>query len=121
MPDLYVGSEADFDERSRKVIVKDALEIGVFRVNGNFYAYENHCAHQGGPVCQGQLFQRVEENLAPDRTSLGMKFSEEHTHIVCPWHGYEYDIETGAFPANRKMRLRKFEVTLRDGDVYVEI
>ena len=50
-----------------------------------------------------------------------MKFSEEHTHIVCPWHGYEYDIETGAFPANRKMRLRKFEVTLRDGDVYVEI
>ena len=67
------------------------------------------------------ISQKVEENLAADRTSLGMKFSEEHTHIVCPWHGYEFDIETGAVPANKKMRLRKFEVKLRDGDVYVEI
>jgi len=119
--EIYVGDEEEFEEGGRKVVPTDGLEIGVFRVNGKFYAYENECPHQGGPVCQGKIYNRVEENVQADGTSLGMKFSEDHVHIVCPWHGYEYDIETGASPANPKMKLRKFEVVVRGGEVYVVI
>ncbi len=121
MPELYVGNEAEFEEEGRKVIDHDGLEIGVFRIKGGFYAYENHCAHQGGPVCQGRIFKRVEEDVAPDGTSAGFRFSDDRIHIVCPWHGYEYDLETGVFPTNETVRLRKFEVTVRDGDVYVVV
>ena len=121
VPELYVGNEAEFDEGGRKVIDHDGLEIGVFRIKGRFFAYENHCAHQGGPVCQGRIFKRVEEDLAPDGTSAGFKYSADRVHIVCPWHGYEYDLETGALPTNGKVRLRTFEVTIRDGDVYVAL
>ena len=81
MPEVYVGNEAEFEEEGRKVIVVDGLEIGVFRVNGRFHAYHNRCVHQGGPVCQGEIIPKVEENLAQDRTSRGLKFSEEHVHI----------------------------------------
>lgn len=121
MPEVYIGSEFEFEEGGRRVVAHNGLEIGVFRHKGRFFAYENYCAHQGGPVCQGQIYQRVVEDFAQDGTSLGFRFSEDHSHIVCPWHGYEYDLESGRFPTNPKLRLRSFEVTVRDGDVYVVV
>ncbi len=121
MPEIHVGAENEYGEGGRKVITTGNLEIGVFRIKGEFYAYENFCAHMGGPVCQGRIFKRVEENVQPDGKSLGLKFSEDHTHIVCPWHGYEYDLETGCVPAKPTLRLRKIEVVRRAGEVYVVV
>ena len=117
--EIFVDYESEFEECDRRVIDVNGLEIGVFRVKGSFYAYESECAHQGGPVCQGIIYKRVEENLAQDGTSAGLKYSKDRLHIVCPWHGYEYDLETGIFPTNPKVRLRKFNVSVRDGKVFV--
>lgn len=119
MTEIFVDYESEFEECDRRVIDVNGVEIGVFLVKGSFHAYESKCAHQGGPVCQGRIYKRVEENLAQDGTSAGLKYSEDRLHIVCPWHGYEYDLETGMFPTNPKARLRKFKVSVRDGKVYV--
>jgi hypothetical protein len=81
MADLYVGKETEFGERDRKIIAQGDLEIGVFRVDGKFYAWENNCSHQGGPVCQGKILAKVEEVLGADKTSQGLKFSDENIHI----------------------------------------
>lgn len=121
MPDLYVGKETEFDDRDRKIVAQGELEIGVFRLDGAFYAYENNCSHQGGPVCQGKILNRVEEVLAEDKTSKGLKFSDSDVHIVCPWHGYEYNIRTGRHPGDRNVRLKPFDVKVADGDVYVVV
>ncbi len=117
--DIYVGQEADFGERDRKIIVRGELEIGVFRIDGAFYAYENNCVHQGGPVCQGKILGKVEEMLGEDMTSKGLRFSETDIHIVCPWHGYEYNLKTGRHPGDRRVRLKPYEVKVDDGEVYV--
>lgn len=121
VPEVHVASQADFEGGECKIIVKDDLEIGVFFIGGRFYAYENDCPHLGGPVCQGRLFPKVEEILAEDKTSRGLRFSEQKIHIVCPWHGYEFDIQTGVHPADNRIRLRKFEVKVRAGEVYVVV
>lgn len=121
MAELYVGKETDFEERDRKIIAQGDLEIGVFLVDGEFYAYENHCVHQGGPVCQGKILNRVVEVLADDRTSQGLKFSEEDVHIVCPWHGYEYNLKTGRHPGDKNVRMKPYEVKVKDGEVYVVV
>jgi nitrite reductase/ring-hydroxylating ferredoxin subunit len=42
-------------------------------------------------------------------------------HIVCPWHGYEYKLETGECAADKKLKLRRYEVIERDGGVYVAL
>ena len=55
MAELFVGKEDEFEDRDRKIIAQGDLEIGIFRVNGDFYAYENNCVHQGGPICQGKI------------------------------------------------------------------
>src|SRR5262249_3651448 len=80
-------------------------EFGIFREGDRLVAYENHCPHDGGPVCQGKVIPRVEEELAPDQTSRGLRFSKKR-NIVCPWHGWEFDIESGRHCGDPKYRLR---------------
>jgi nitrite reductase (NADH) small subunit len=121
MAQVYVGKQSEFEDRGRKVIARGDLEIGVFRVNGSFYAYENRCPHVRGPVCQGRILPRVEEVLNDDKTSRGQKWSDTDVHIVCPWHGWEFDLATGRHPGNPQMRLKSFNVTIKDDEVYVVV
>lgn len=121
MSELFAGKEEDFEEQDRRIIVQDDLEIGVFRVNGAFCAYRNLCVHRGGPVCQGKILNKVEEVLGEDKTSKGMRFSKNHLHIVCPWHGFEYDLKDGVNAGNKSLHLKKYEVNVRKEGVYVLI
>jgi len=50
-----------------------------------------------------------------------MTFSKTKLHVVCPWHGFEFDIRTGIHPGNSKARLRKIKVAVSDGDVIVTV
>jgi nitrite reductase (NADH) small subunit len=95
------------------------LDVGVFRVKGKLHAWENRCAHQGGPVCTGRVLGRTELVLAADRTVVAERRSDDEIHLACPWHGWEYNIETGACVALPSRRLRRVEVAERDGEVYL--
>jgi nitrite reductase/ring-hydroxylating ferredoxin subunit len=69
-------------------------------------------------VCQGQIFNRVEELLTPDKKSVGLRFSTRR-NIVCPWHGYEFDIETGCHQGDRAVRLKPVKVDVREGQIFI--
>jgi nitrite reductase (NADH) small subunit len=105
---------------SARVVVIDNREIGLVHLKGQVYAYSNWCLHQGGPVFEGTLLGKVEAVLREDRTVAGERFSEDEIHIVCPWHGYEYDVATGECAPDRRLKLRRYPVTVRDGAVYVD-
>lgn len=119
MREIFVAAEAEFADNARKVVVTEGGEIGIFRIDGAFYAWRNTCPHQGGPVCQGRLMKGVEERLDSERRSLGIHYAEGHMHLVCPWHGYEFDVRTGRHAGVPTLRLQSHPVTIRDGDVYV--
>jgi nitrite reductase/ring-hydroxylating ferredoxin subunit len=95
--------------------------VGIFRVGGRLLAYENSCPHMGGPVCQGLIIPAVREVVDERRVSTGYAFDESEMRIVCPWHGYEFAIETGAHPAKSSIRLRRLEVEETGGDVFVTL
>jgi len=97
------------------------VQIGVFRVKGKLVAYANSCIHQGGPGCQGEILGKVEEVLGTDKTVISERFSEDEIHLVCPWHGWEYNLETGECAADRRLRLRPYPVVLRGDEVYVQV
>ncbi len=119
MREVFIAKRSELMDGERRIVVSGDLEIGVFRRNGALYAYRNLCAHQGGPACEGLLMAKVEEVIAPDRTYQGMRFSEHEIHIVCPWHGYEYDLATGECVGDRRFRLSKYQVVERGEDIYV--
>lgn len=122
MSEVMVGSIAEFTgEEEHRVLSIEGVEVGIFhRGEGRLVAYENRCPHMGGPVCQGKLYNRVDELLQPDKKSIGLRFAPER-HIVCPWHGYEFNLDTGCHPGKQSIRLRPVKIETRDGNVYVSL
>src|SRR5262245_2199501 len=66
VPEHLVAAERDIPEGGGVLVQAGGVEVGVFRVRGRVVAYENRCAHQGGPVCIGEIMGRYEEVLGPD-------------------------------------------------------
>lgn len=115
------GNVAEYVEGDRRLVECGDKQVGVFFVGGEFFAWHNRCGHLGGPVCQGRIMNRVLEPMAEDRSVRAMEYDEAEPHIVCPWHGYEFSIRTGRHPANARIGLRKAEIVIRDGGVYVVV
>lgn len=116
-----VGSSEQVPEGGRYVVDIANTTIGIFRFKGALYAYENVCAHEGGPVCQGRLVSRVTEVLDEQQRSTGLDFDTDDLHIVCPWHGFEYSVATGSHPGKPQIKLRSFPIEEREGTVYVSL
>ena len=119
MAEQFVGKASEFKDGDRQIVRIGEQEIGIFRHEGEFYAYSNFCLHQGGPACEGLTIARVEERLREDKTSMGLFFSEKDMNFVCPWHGYEYDMKTGECISDRKLKLKNYQVVTKGDDVYV--
>jgi len=117
----YVGRSDRVPEGGRLVVDVGDKTIGIFRIDGVLYAWENVCAHQGGPVCQGKMIPRITEVIDPSGESHGLAFDASHPHIVCPWHGFEYDIKTGVHPGRPAARLIRVEVEESADGIYVTV
>jgi len=119
MAESFIGKASEFKDGDRRIVLLGETEVGVFRENGQFYAYSNYCLHQGGPACEGLTIAKVEERIMPDKTSRGLYFSDVELHFVCPWHGYEYDMKTGECVADRRLKLKRYEVVEKGDGLYV--
>ena len=116
------GASGDIPERGRLVVQAGETAVGIFRIDGELYAYENVCAHMGGPVCQGLMVPGVRERLNGAQQQVGTEFDESDMHIACPWHGFEYSIKTGRHAGKADIRLKRVMVEeTADGDVYVHV
>ena len=98
--DVVVAEAAAIPDGERKIVQVDGLSIGVFHHNGGWYALRNSCMHRGGPVGTGAL---------------------EGDTLVCPWHGFQYNITTGECLADPSARLDMYPVNVQDGQIHLQI
>jgi 3-phenylpropionate/trans-cinnamate dioxygenase ferredoxin subunit len=95
----------------RKIVTCGRREIGVFNVDGEFYALRNRCPHQGGPLCAGALWGSITAS-APGE----FRYDERHDVLTCPWHGWEFDVKTGqSWCDPAKLRTRSYPVAVAAG------
>jgi nitrite reductase/ring-hydroxylating ferredoxin subunit len=120
MVDIAVAKFEDLADGDHRIFATHGKEVGVFRIGNDLYAWENHCPHEGGPVCQGKIFGQIDENLQPDMTTTGLKYSGEK-NIVCPWHAYEFNIKTGVHPGDPNVRLKGVKVANQGGDIVLSL
>jgi nitrite reductase/ring-hydroxylating ferredoxin subunit len=96
----------------RKIVEVEGRSIGVFNVGGRYYALRNVCPHQGAPLCLGT----VTGTAAPSKPGE-YSWEREGEILVCPWHGWEFDIMTGrsVFDPHRT-RVRNYDVSVGPSD-----
>jgi nitrite reductase/ring-hydroxylating ferredoxin subunit len=121
MAQVFVCKDIEMKDGDVRIVRQGKIEVGVYRHAGAYYAYRNHCLHQGGPACEGIVRNKVVDLYGPDRTFLGQTYDENEPHIVCPWHGWEYSLLTGECAPDPALRLKRHEVVQREGGVYVVI
>jgi nitrite reductase/ring-hydroxylating ferredoxin subunit len=115
-----VARTSDFTEdlRPRLVDSRDGFGIALIRGRGKYYAYSNYCPHEGGPACEGLVLGAVEGKVG-ERGGVKEYISSERFCITCPWHGMEFDLETGRCLADPQYRLRSYEVLVKGDEVFV--
>ncbi len=78
-----------------------ALEIGLYRVGEGYFAMDNVCPHAGYPLCDGEL---------------------EGTSIVCPGHGWAFDLVTGlALGEVEEAPITRYPVRIEGDDILIDV
>ena len=121
MTEAYLFDRSEIAEGGVRIAEVAGTEIGVFLKDGRYYAYRNLCPHQGGPVCEGVRIPRVTIELDDERRFRRHDFDPAEMHFVCPWHGWEFKLETGEAAGDPAIRLKRYEIVERDGGVYVRL
>lgn len=83
-----------------KCVEVEGKRIAIFNVDGTYYALDDICPHQGGPLGEGEL---------------------NGTVVTCPWHGWEFDVTTGVNRDDSDIQQQQFAVKVDGDDILVEV
>ena len=107
---------ADLEPGQRRIIEVDGKSIGLFNVNGAYYALLNRCPHMAGKLCEGPV-----TGTTLYARPANYKYGRKNELIRCGWHGWEFEIESGRCLVDDRMRARKYPVTQKDGQLILHI
>jgi 3-phenylpropionate/trans-cinnamate dioxygenase ferredoxin subunit len=115
MARYVVGTVDEIQPGTRKIVDAGGRSIGVFNVNGEYFAVLNRCPHQGGPLCKGNTHGLLRAD-APGE----YHYSRPGEILRCPWHGWEFDMRTGqSWFDPIKVRVRRYDVTVEPGSALI--
>ncbi|MBV9440011.1 MAG: nitrite reductase small subunit NirD [Candidatus Eremiobacteraeota bacterium] len=83
---------------SARTVMLGDREVALFNVAGTFYALDNTCPHQGGPLAEGW-------------------FDDEC--VTCPWHGWTFRLRDGSMTLGDYSWVDAFDVRIVDGEVWL--
>jgi 3-phenylpropionate/trans-cinnamate dioxygenase ferredoxin component len=103
LPLVDVAPVEELPPGSVKIVRAGQVAVGVYNLDGEYYAIEDRCSHDDGPLAEGD-------------------FDAEERVVICPRHGSRFDITTGrplTLPAYEPVDT--FPVTVEDGWVKVDL
>ena len=104
------------EDKREQIVDIAGRSIGVFNVNGEFFALRNRCPHQGGPLCNGHTSGFVTSS------SPGEYHVTRQGEIVrCPWHGWEFDIRTGQALYDERLRVKTYLVQQEGNEIILYV
>jgi nitrite reductase/ring-hydroxylating ferredoxin subunit len=95
-----VAETTDIPAGQGKTVEVDGKRIALFNVGGTFHAIDDTCAHQGGPLGEGELDGAV---------------------VTCPWHAWMYDVTTGENTDDPDMSVARYEVRVQGTSILVAV
>lgn len=123
VPPLAAGREhvvakvTDIPPGEHKVVPIGRYGVGVYNVNGTFYAIANYCPHEGGPLCVGRT--RGQNTADPDVPG-GAREVRPGEFIYCPWHQWGFELATGTTAVKPEWSIRTYPVRVAGDEVIVQ-
>ena len=99
MKHLCAKSELPAEDKAKEFSVEGKM-VCVANVGGVISAIDNVCLHRGGPLGTGVVLDGK---------------------VVCPWHGWAFDPQTGAVAHDPATRTRVYPLKFEGDDVLIEI
>jgi nitrite reductase/ring-hydroxylating ferredoxin subunit len=107
-----VAAVGEIPPGGRKLVTIRGREIGVFNLDGAYYALINRCPHQGAALCTGAIVSRLEAPMPGE-----YRLSQSGSMLRCPWHCWEFDIRTGqSWCEPEDVKARSYAVTVEPGE-----
>ncbi len=104
---FVVGRADEIPPGGRKIVRVAGRSIGVFNVDGEFYAIRNRCPHQGAALCEGKLWGVLKSDVPGSFEYDGTK-----EIIACISHGWEFSLKTGqSWCDPQRLRVRSYQVS----------
>ena len=100
MARVRVAGASEVPAGEGRVVDVAGKMLALFNVGGVYYALDNGCPHRGGPLGDGDL---------------------DRTVVICPWHGWRWDVTTGANTNNPAVKVACFPVTVDADEVFVDL
>ncbi len=97
---VKVASRSEIPSGQGKVVEAGGRTLAVFNCDGSFYATDNTCLHRGGPLGEGSLAGST---------------------VTCPWHGWEFDVKTGACGTDASQKVQTFPVKVEGDDIFISV
>ncbi|MBI3767750.1 MAG: nitrite reductase small subunit NirD [Deltaproteobacteria bacterium] len=97
---MKVARTSDIPPGSGKTFEVGDKPIAVFNCDGTFYAIDDTCPHQGGPLGEGEVVGTV---------------------VTCPWHEWSYDVRSGVNTDDPTCKVSAYPVKVEGGDVLVAV
>lgn len=97
---ISVANVNDVPDGEGRVVHAGGTEVALYKVGDSFYALDNTCIHRGGPLGDGACREGV---------------------VTCPWHGWQYEIATGACRNQPGESVDTYEVRVDGDDVQVRV
>jgi 3-phenylpropionate/trans-cinnamate dioxygenase ferredoxin subunit len=117
MADHDLGSVDEWQPGDRRRVDVGGRAICVVRTTDAYFAINDTCPHYGASLSLGTVGGTMLPS-APQSYEYGM----EEGVIRCPWHGWEFELETGAALFNPDgMSVRTYPVRVVDDRVVVDI
>jgi 3-phenylpropionate/trans-cinnamate dioxygenase ferredoxin subunit len=103
-------------EGERRLVELGNRTIGVFRLDGDFFALADRCPHRGAPLCSsGQVVNAVEG------VGGAARVTREAALVRCPWHKWDFDIASGRCEVDARLRVRRYAVRVEGEELVVSL
>ena len=116
--ELDIGVASDFTLGKPKRVEVNGRALVIVREKDEFYALHDTCPHQGASLSNGHVGGTTLYCKPGERIPYG---SDGHI-LVCPWHGYEYNLRTGQSIFDpEKIRVRSYPVRIEGDRILVNL
>lgn len=111
-----VASLHELSEGVPKLVVVRGRELLLLRWRDEVVALRNICPHQLQPLQAGSVRPYASSSVPGE-----VVMDSADPVLVCPVHGWQYRLRDGQCPHDPRMRIRKYEVAINEGQISVAV